>query len=116
MKKIVLFLLLGLIFLGGLSFAYLLHAKRKEISSYDRLKDYHYTFHNADIVNLELKEGKLTLPSNLDEKATTFLKIKILSTFMGNFLPPFVKIKTKDKVAYDYFEYGGSGWRSMLLS
>lgn len=115
--KIKLFLpLTGLAVILLVSFVFLLKIKRSEIFGYDVSRDYHYNFKNADVFNLELIEGRIVLPADLGKNKTAFLKVKIKSTFLGNFFAPQIEINSKYQKVIDFFEYGGSGIRYLNIS
>ena len=108
--------LASLVLLVSISFIFLMKIKRSEIIDYNPTQDYHYTFENANSVKLELKNGKLILPSNLGKDKTAFLKVNIKSTLLGNFFYPHIEIKSQTQSVNDYFEYGGSGNRYLNIS
>ena len=106
----------GLALILLISFVFLLKIKRSEIFEYDVSGDYHYNLKNADVANLKLIEGKIVLPADLGKNKTAFLKVKIKSTFLGNFFVPQIEIKSKYQKAIDFFECGGSGNRYLNIS
>ncbi len=108
--------LIGLVILAILLFVFLLKIKRSEIFNYDVSKSYYYTFKNADVINLKLNNGKVSLPTNLGNGKTAFLRVKIKSSFLGNFFSPHIELISKNLKVIDFFEYGGSGTRYLNIS
>ena len=107
---------IGLLIISAALFAFLLRIKRSEIFDYDVNQNYNYFFDNSEPINLELVANKVQLPTVIKKGDTAFIKIKIESTFLGNFFSPQIEIKSKDKKVIDFFEYGGSGYRYLNIS
>lgn len=116
MKTKRLFSLFGLFLILLISFVYVLKIKRSEIFDYNVSENYRYKFENADVTNLKLDNGKLSLPDDLGKNKTAFLKVKIKSTFLGCFFSPHIELKSKNHQITDFFEYGGSGFRYLNIS
>jgi LmbE family N-acetylglucosaminyl deacetylase len=116
MKAKMFFGFAGLFLAIIISFIFILKIKRSEIIDYDPSIDYKYTFKNSDTVNLKLINGKLTLPANLGNDKTAFLKVKIESTFFGSFYPPHIEMTSQSQGVIGFFEYGAAGFRYMNIS
>ncbi|MBF0574166.1 MAG: PIG-L family deacetylase [Desulfamplus sp.] len=117
------------------AFGTLIYVMNARMSAYpyNTSLDYNYDFRGTDskIINLNLKNGKFTLPP-IDDLYSAFIKIEINTTFMGRFFQPeanlttFLRLKPEsasgkanapDKITIsEYFENGAKGVRYINIS
>jgi len=92
--------------------------KRTSIYSYEVEEDYKYSFNKtaANITNLNLKNGKITLPEKQASNQSTFLKVNIQTTFMGKYLLPSILMKGEKSSFTQYVEHGAKGIRYLNVS
>jgi LmbE family N-acetylglucosaminyl deacetylase len=110
----VLFVLIAL--LGAVSIY--ISIKRTSIYSYEVAEDYKYSFHEtgANTTDLNLENGKITLPEKQDSNQSTFLKVNIQTTFMGKYLLPSIQMTGGKSSFTQYFEHGAKGIRYLNVS
>ena len=92
--------------------------KRSSIYPYEVDKDYEYNFHqtNANITDLNLKDGKISFDKLDNTNQSAFLRININTTFMGKYFQPSVEINTGKSSFTQYFEHGAKGIRYINIS
>lgn len=92
---------------------------RASIYPYDVTQDYIYNFNqtNAEIINLELKNGRVDLSAKHPmAHHTAILKVNIDTTFMGRYLQPSIDLIVGKRSLTQYVELGAHGIRYLNLS
>ena len=116
-KQLIVTILFVLIALLSTVSIYIL-IKRTSIYSYEVGEDYKYSFNKADanITNLNFKNGKIALPEKQDSNQSTFLKVNIQTTFMGKYLLPSILMAGEKSSLTQYIEHGAKGIRYLNIS
>lgn len=91
---------------------------RISIYNYDTTKDYQYNFNQSTVkkIKFHVTDGKLNLPKTNLNHQTAFIKIKVNTSFLGEFFQPSIKIVSKNKQITHYFEHGAKGIRYLNIS
>ncbi len=107
----------GFLILSSIIIGFFIIKKRSSIYTYDVEKDYKYSFQqsNARIFNLSLKNGIISLPENIGDRQTSFLKVNVESTFLGKYFVPSINIIDRSSHT-QYFEKGAKGVRYLNVS
>ncbi len=78
--------------------------------------DYNYHLHAADSLTVNIQEGLLKLPTEIDENQAVFLKVRVKPTFVGKFFEPSIAVSSGQEVLTQHFEHGAEGIRYFNLS
>ncbi|WP_339709560.1 PIG-L family deacetylase [uncultured Kriegella sp.] len=116
MKKSILFITLILTSLVLLKVTHSYLNARKAIYPYNPNVDYKYNEDNAQVLSLLLKNNQLTIPDSIDTNYSAFIKLKVSSSFWGNWFQTSVESTISDKSSIDYFEDGVDGFRFINIS
>ena len=93
--------------------------KRISIYPYEVNKNYEYDFKQtkAEIINLNLKNGKTNLASKkFNKNYTAFLKVNVDAKIMGNFFQPTISIKVGKECFTQNVEHGAKGIRYLNIT
>lgn len=99
-------------------FSAFLFISRGMLYDYNVKADHSYRFDgkNAVIHQLEMNNGYVNLPSSMGLNHTSFLKVAVKSSIMGNLLQPSVRIAGDSGSEYQYFEHGAAGVRYLNVT
>ena len=116
--KLYIFSLIAIVLIASSFFIVKVTKARSEIYSYDTTKSYMYDFNqsNANISDLDFKNGKFTLAKSDNANRSAFLKVNVESAFMGKYLQPSIELTTEKKSITQYFERGAKGIRYINIS
>lgn len=116
--KLYIFTLMGILLIAISIFIVNVATTRSEIYSYDTSKSYKYDFNqsNANITDLDFKNGKVKLTKNDTLNRSAFLKVNVETTFMGKYLQPSIKLTAGKVSVIEYFERGAKGIRYINIS
>lgn len=92
--------------------------KRTSIYPYEVDRSHEYSFHqsNANITNLNLRKGKVTLPKKYHTHQTAFLKVTVDTAFMGKYFLPSIEIMSGESSFTQYLEHGAKGVRYLNIN
>lgn len=95
-----------------------IYFSRAALYNYDVTADHVYDFTNkqATITSLVLKSSTLKLPQKIPTRRSSFLKVRVNSTLMGNIYRPFFEISDGISTEVEYFEHGAAGIRYLNIS
>lgn len=91
---------------------------RSSIYPYDTSKSYMYDFNqtNANITDINFKNGKVRLANNDNANKSAFLKVNVETTLMGKYLQPSIELISGKLSFIQYFEHGAKGTRYINIS
>ncbi|HFC8518220.1 PIG-L deacetylase family protein [Neisseria weaveri] len=96
---------------GGLAFFYFFYPR---LFAYDVRRN--YNFEVTPTCFVEVSEGRLILPGDIEPGSTVLLEVNVYSTLKGHYRMPYVSIETSEGVRKQYLEYGVKGLRYLNLS
>ncbi|MCL6275549.1 PIG-L family deacetylase [Muricauda sp. 2012CJ35-5] len=114
-KRLVVALITLLLMFTAL-FVYRYANYRNNIYYYDTQVDYDYEFKESNLIILDYLDNSVTIPEDIGEGFTAFLKVTVQATFKGKWSTPSVEISNGDKSVLEYFEDGAKGFRYLNIS
>ena len=120
MRKIKLYILtlIAIVLIAASFFIAKVTNARSEIYSYDTTKSYMYDFDQSDanISDLDLKNGKVVLAKSDNVNRSAFLKVNVETAFLGKYLQPSIELTNGESSVIQYFERGAKGIRYINIS
>jgi len=92
--------------------------KRNSIYNFDTAQSYAYQFDSSQsiLIDVDLKNGKVKLPKEINRDQSIFLKVYLKATVIGNYFEPSITITSHNNSFIQYFEIGAKGYRFINLS
>lgn len=116
--KLYIFALIAIVLIAASFFIAKVTKARSEIYAYDTTKSYIYDFNrsNANISDLDLKNGKIILTKSDNVNRSVFLKVNVETSFLDKYFQPSIELTNGVSSVIQYFERGAKGIRYINIS